>query len=160
MGSAYSVADWAGRLRREELVRDAVRCFPFRALLKDAAPSDPGPVFQMRPAAGAVVRVADLDDSQAPNGLWDELEQGSVFDLVMDNHTILFENPDILRRGDDPVALVFDPLQVVGREFRGLKIHPTVVHVDLIPNGPRCIRSEDESGHEMLGGVHAHVLVP
>src|SRR2546426_989219 len=154
------VSDSARRLPREELVHDAVRFSPFRALLEDADPSDLGHVLQMRAAAGAVVRVADLDDSQAPDGLWDELEQGSVFDLVMDNHTILFEDPDILRRGDDPVALVFDPLQIGGREVRGLEVHAAVVHVDLIPNGPRGVPPEDESGHEMLGGVYAHVLVP
>src|SRR2546425_1158601 len=147
------------RLPGEELVHDAVRLLPFGALLEDVDRSDLRDVLQMRAAAGAVVRTPDFDHPNAPHGLRDEIQEGSIFDFVLHNGAVLLEDSDGLRRGDDPVAIVLDSLQILRREVRGLEVHAAVVHVDLVADGPRSVGSEHEPGHEVLGGVHPHVLV-
>src|SRR2546426_8502207 len=148
------------QLPGEEPVHDAVRLLPFGPLLQDVDRSDLGDVLQMRTAAGAVVRTPDFDDPQAAHGLRDEIQEGSIVDFVVDDDAVLLEDSDRLRRGDDPVAIVLDPLQILRREVRGLEVHAAVVHVNLVADGPRSVGSEHEPGHEVLGRVHPHVLVP
>src|SRR2546425_10992227 len=114
----------------------------------------------MRAAAWAVVRTPDFDDPQAPHGLRDEIQEGSVFDFVLHHDAVVLEDSDVLRRGDDPVAVVLDSLQIFRGEVRWLEVHTAVVHVDLVADGPRPVGSEYEPGHEVLGSVHPHVLVP
>src|SRR6058998_1585653 len=147
------------RLPGEELVHDAVRLLPFGPLFEDVDRPDLRDVLQMRAAAGAVVRAPDFDDPQAPHGLRDEIQKRPIFDFVLDGHAVLLEDSDVLRRGDDSIAIVLDSLQIPRREVRGLEVHAAVVHVDLVADGPRSVGSEHEPGHEVLGGVHPHVLV-
>src|SRR5947209_3708406 len=148
------------RLPGEKLVHDAVRLLPFGALLEDVDRSDLRDVLQMRAAARAVVRTPDFDHPKAPHGLRDEIQEGSIVDFVFYGDTVFLEDSDRLRRGDDSVAVVLDPLQILRREVRGLEVHAAVVHVDLVADGPRPVGSEHEPRHEVLGGVHPHVLVP
>src|SRR5881296_90700 len=149
-----------GFLPGEELVHDAVRLLPFGALLEDVDRSDLRDVLQMRAAARAVVRTPDFDHPKAPHGLRDEIQEGSIVDFVFHGDTVFLEDSDRLRRGDYAVAIVLDSLQVLRREVRGLEVHAAVVHVDLVADGPRPVGSEHEPGHEVLGRVHPHVLVP
>src|SRR3989441_1357072 len=148
------------RLPGEKLVHDAVRLLPFGALLEDVDRSDLRDVLQMRAAARAVVRTPDFDHPKGPHGLRDEIQEGSIVDFVFPGDTVFLEDSDRLRRGDDSVAVVLDPLQILRREVRGLEVHAAVVHVNLVADGPRPVGSEHEPRHQVLGGVHPHVLVP
>src|SRR5206468_12891844 len=85
------------RLPGDELVHDAVGLLHYGKLLEDVDRSDFRDVLQMRAAAGAVVRAPDFDDPQAPHGLRDEIQEGAIFDFVLDDHAVLLEDSDVLR---------------------------------------------------------------
>jgi len=113
----------------------------------------------MRPAAGTVVRGADLNDPQSPDGRRDEVEQRPIADLGVDDHPVLLEDADLVGGRDRAVALVLDPLQVFRGEVGRLEVDARMVRVQLVPNRSGSVDLPDEAGQDVLGGVVPHVGV-
>src|SRR5438552_7740691 len=131
---------------REEFVPDAVGLLALRPLLEDVDPADFGGIFQMRPATGTVVRGADLNDPQPPDGGRDEVEQRPIADLRVDDHAGFLEDADLVGGRRRAGALLLNPFEVFRREVRGLEVDARVVRVQLVPDRPGSGDLPDEAG--------------
>src|SRR6266704_6164471 len=95
MGRRLSTCEDPGPLRtrsgRLELVHDSIGFFPLRSALRDVDAADLRSLLQVRAAARAVVRRADLDDPQSTDGFRDEVQESAILDLVLDDDAVLLE---------------------------------------------------------------------
>src|SRR2546423_6154201 len=145
---------------RQKLVRDAIRLLSFGPLLDDVDSADLRRVPQMRPAAWAVVLGPDLDDSQTPDGGRDQIQEGAVSDLRVDDYPIFLKNANFVGGFDCPIALSFDPSEILRGEAGGLEVHARPIRIQLVPHRASRVDFPDETGQQVLGRVIPHVGVP
>jgi len=114
----------------------------------------------MGPAARTIVCGPDLDDPQSPDRRRDQVQEGTVPDLRVDDYTIFLKDANFVRSLDRSVALGLDPSEILRHETGRLKVHARSVGIQLVPHRAGRIDSPDETGQEVLGGVIPHVRVP
>src|SRR5436853_6640440 len=113
--------EWRIGSFRPELVRDAIRLLSFGPLLDDVDPADLRRVPQMRPAAGAIVLGPDLDHSQTPDGGRDQIQEGAVSDLRVDDHPVFLKDANFVGGFNRPIALGLDPSEILRVKLAGWK---------------------------------------
>src|SRR2546430_3765267 len=145
--------EWRIVLFRQKLVRDAIRLLSFGPLLDDVDPANLRRVPQMRPAARAVVLGPDLDDPQTPDGGRDQIQEGPVSDLRVDDYPIFLKNANFVGGFDCPIALGLDPSEIVRGKTGGLEVQARSVCVKLVPH--RASRGDfpDETGPQAVRGM-------
>src|SRR5438309_1787261 len=145
---------------RQKLVRNAIRLLSFGPFFDDVEPADLRRVLQVRPATRAVVLGPDLDDSQTSDGRRDQIEEGAVSDLRVDDYPVFLKDADFVGGLDCLVAFGLDSSEILRGEAGGLEVHARSVRVQLVPHRASRVDFPDDTGQQVLGRVIPHVGVP